>query len=78
MSIFFFAGDFAEALRRYENGTQQIYATHNEVARLIHDLLARDYRVNIFSFVTQEHKEERPIDGVRVINLGARDYAAKS
>jgi hypothetical protein len=51
VSIYFFAGDFADALRRYEEGQQQIYQTYNEVARLIHDLLAANQRVNIYSFV---------------------------
>lgn len=76
VSIYFFAGDFADALRRHEEGRQQIYQTHNEVARLIHDLLAANYRVNIYSFVTPKSCEERPIDGLRIISLGAKDYAA--
>ena len=77
VSIYFFAGDFTDVLRRYEMGMQQIYQTHNEVARLIHDLLAIKYRVNIYSFVTPKSEEERPIDGVRIISLGARDYSAR-
>ena len=78
MSIYFYAGDFVDVLKRYEEGFQQIYQTHNEVARLIHDLLARNYRVNIFSFFTPERKVERPIEGLQVISLGARDYSAGS
>jgi glycosyltransferase involved in cell wall biosynthesis len=78
VSIYFPAGDFTEVLRRYEQGLQQSYQTHNEVARLIHDLIAANRRVNIYSFVTPERREERPIDGCRVISMGARDFSAKS
>ena len=78
VSIYFFAGDFADVLRRYEEGRQQIYQTHNEVARLIHDLLAADQQVTFYSFVTPERRDERPIDGFRVISLGAKDYSATS
>jgi glycosyltransferase involved in cell wall biosynthesis len=78
VSIYFFAGDFTDVLRRYEEGRQQIYQTHNEVARLIHDLLEANQRVNIYSFVTPERREERPLGGVRVVSLGAGDYSARS
>jgi glycosyltransferase involved in cell wall biosynthesis len=78
VSIYLFAGDFSDVLQRFEVGAQQIYQMHNEVARLIHDLLAADYRVNIYSFVTPEYREEQPIKGVRVISLGARDHATRS
>ena len=78
VSIYFYAGDFAEALRRYERGDDQTYQTHNEVARLIHDLLAVKMQVNVYSFLTPERKDEEPVAGVRVINLGAKDYSTKS
>jgi glycosyltransferase involved in cell wall biosynthesis len=78
VSIYLFAGNFVDVLRRYEEGEQQIYQTHNEVARLIHDLLAVGQRVNIYSFITVERREERPLEGLRVVNLGARDYSATS
>ena len=78
ISIYLFAGDFAEVLRRYERGDQQVYQTHNEVARLIHDLLGMQQRLNIYSFVTPERGVERPMDRLRIINLGAKDYSASS
>lgn len=78
ISIYLFAGDFAEVLRRYERGDQQVYQTHNEVARLIHDLLGMHQRLNIYSFVTPERGVERPMDRLRIINLGAKDYSAAS
>jgi glycosyltransferase involved in cell wall biosynthesis len=78
VSIYFFAGDFTDVLRRYQERRQQIYQTHDEVARLIYGLLAANHRVNVYSFVTPEHRDEQPIDGCRIISLGARNYAAKS
>ena len=78
VSLYFFAGDFTDALRRYDERRQQIYQTHNEVARLIQDLLAAKQRVNIYSFVTPEFRDERPVEGLRVVSLGAKDYSAKS
>ena len=78
VSIYFFAGDYVDILRRYEEGREQIYQSHNEAARLIYDLLRANQRVTVYSFVTAERREERPIDGLRVISLGAKDYSAKS
>jgi glycosyltransferase involved in cell wall biosynthesis len=78
VSFYFFAGDFADVMRRYKNGDQQIYQTHNEVARLIHDLLNERHQVNIYSFVTQKRNEEQVSNGLRVINLGASDYSSAS
>lgn len=75
VSIYFYAGDFVDVLRRYDEGRQQIYQTHNEVARLIHELLAAGQRVTVYSFVTPERRDERPIDGLRVVSLGAKVYS---
>ena len=70
-AIFFYAGDFADVLQRHAAGKQQIYATHDEVARLISDLRSANIRVTIYSYVTETAKDEEPLDGVRVISLGA-------
>jgi glycosyltransferase involved in cell wall biosynthesis len=35
-------------------------------------------QLTIYSFVTSERREERPLPGLRVINLGAKDYSAVS
>jgi glycosyltransferase involved in cell wall biosynthesis len=78
VSIYFFAGNFADVLRRHRLGQQQIYQTHDEVARLIYDLRAANQQVNVFSFVTPERRDERVLDGCRVISLGASSYASKS
>lgn len=71
VAIFFYAGDFTDVLRRYASGEQQIYATHGEVALLIHDLRAAGVSVTIYSYLTPQPKDEIPIDGVRVVSLGA-------
>lgn len=71
VAIFFYAGDFADVLRRKQSGEQQIYATHNEVAQLIFDLREQNIAVTIYSYITDERKEETPLDGVRIVSLGA-------
>jgi glycosyltransferase involved in cell wall biosynthesis len=78
VSIYFFAGDFADVLRRYEEGRQQIYQTHNEVARLVHDFRAAGYWINFYSFITSERRLEQPLDGFRFVSLGAKDFSDKS
>jgi glycosyltransferase involved in cell wall biosynthesis len=78
VSIYFFAGDFADVLRRHEEGRQQIYQTHDEVARLAHELLAAGYRVNFYSFMTSEHRVEQPLDRFHFISLGAKEFSDKS
>ncbi len=70
-AIFFYAGDFADVLRRNTEGAQQIYATHDEVARLILGLRAEQVDVTIYSYVTDVAKDETPMEGVRVVSLGA-------
>ena len=69
-SIYFFTGDFADVLKRYAEGKEQIYATHNEVARLTHDLLDAGVKLTIYSYVTPEAKDERPLEGLRIISIG--------
>ena len=71
VAIFFYAGDFADVLRRHAEGAQQIYATHDEVARLILGLRVEKVNVTIYSYVTDVAKEETPMEGVRVVSLGA-------
>jgi len=71
VAIFFYAGDFSDVLRRHAAGEQQIYATHDEVARLILDYRAAGVEVTIYSFVGNAASDERPMDGVRVVSLGS-------
>ena len=77
VSLYFYAGDFMDVLRRYDEGRAQIYQTHNEVARLIGDLISAKLRVNIYSLVTPERKEERFAGNSRIISLGATSYSDK-
>jgi len=74
-SIYFFAGDFADVLRRHAEGVEQTYATHDECAKLLKGLLDAGVELTIHSFVTPEAREERPLDGLRIVSLGARGYA---
>ena len=74
-SIYFFAGDFADVLRRHAEGAEQTYATHDECAQLFKGLLDAGVELTIHSFVTPEAREERPLDGLRIVSLGARGYA---
>ena len=72
VAIFFYAGDFVDVLRRHTHGLQQIYATHGEVAKLILDLRSAGVQVTIYSYVTDDSKDEAPMEGVRVVSLGAK------
>ena len=74
-SIYFFAGDFADVLRRHAEGLEQTYATHDECAKLFKGLLDAGIELTIYSFVTPEAREERPLEGLRIVSLGARGYA---
>lgn len=74
-SIYFFAGDFADVLRRHAEGAEQTYATHDECAKLFKGLLDAGIKLTIHSFVTPEAREERPLEGLRIVSLGARGYA---
>jgi len=77
VSIYFFAGDFADVLRRFAERRGQIYQTHNEVARLVHDYVQRGVRLNVFSLVTAARKVEEPLPGVRVVSLGSSSYRSQ-
>ena len=74
-SIYFFAGDFADVLRRHAEGLEQTYATHDECAKLFTGLVDAGVDLTIYSFVTPEAREDRPLDGLRIVSLGARGYA---
>lgn len=73
-SIYFYAGDFADVLKRYAEGAEQIYATHDEVAKLIHEILDAGVELTVYSFYNPEARDERPLEGLRVVSLGARAY----
>lgn len=74
VNFYFYAGDFVEAVRRFREGEEQMYATHNEVAHLLLDLAAQNYDVNVFSFITPTQKSSSPAEGLTVTDLGAGKY----
>ena len=74
VSIYFFAGDFADVLRRHREGEPQVYGTHDEVARLLLDLSERGMDVTVHSFCTPERKEDRPLERIAIRSLGGRSY----
>jgi glycosyltransferase involved in cell wall biosynthesis len=74
-SIYFFAGDFADVLKRHAEGADQIYATHDEVAKLIIGLVDAGVRLTIYSFITPEAREDSPREGLRIVSLGACNFA---
>ena len=74
VSIYFFAGDFADVLRRHAEGKPQAYGTHDEVARLVQDLRGSGLEVAINSFCTPSKQIEQPCEGVTVRSLGAAHY----
>src|SRR4051794_12155888 len=78
LSIYLFAGDFADVVRRFKEGRPQTYQTHNEVAKLIYDLTATNIGVTFYSFISAVRGDERPLDGFRFVSLGAKDYSTKS
>jgi hypothetical protein len=51
-SIYFFAGDFADVLKRHAAGEEQTYATHDEVALMIKGLIEAGVELTVYSFVT--------------------------
>jgi glycosyltransferase involved in cell wall biosynthesis len=73
-SIYFYAGDFADVLKRHARGAEQIYATHDEVAKLFKALLDGQVELTVYSFITPEAREERPLEGLRIVSLGGRNY----
>jgi glycosyltransferase involved in cell wall biosynthesis len=77
VAIYFFTGDFVEAIRRFDQGHEQIYETHNEVARLFYDLRALDYSVHIYSFFTAERNVWQLADGSKIVSLGAKNIQEK-
>jgi hypothetical protein len=77
VSIYFFAGDFGDVLRRFAEGRGQIYQTHDEVARLVRDFVQRGVRLNLHSLVTGARKVEEPLPGVRVVSLGSSSWRSQ-
>lgn len=73
VSIFFYTGDFAEAFRRYKNGGEQGYATHDQICLLVEELKQLGHSCVLYSFVTADPFDFE-IDGIRFVGLGAKAY----
>jgi glycosyltransferase involved in cell wall biosynthesis len=74
ISFYFPAGDFYEALNRFDKGQPQYYQTHDEVARLINELSDLQIQITIFSTVTPERQERLYGDRIKIIDLGENDF----
>ncbi len=72
VSLFFFAGDFAEVLRRHESGEPQVYATHPEVAKLVNSLADSGIFVTIYRYWSDDKRVEEPRNNVRIVALNAQ------
>lgn len=73
VSFYFYAGDFAEAIRRHARSEQQLYGTHDEVTRLALGLRDAGFRVRMHSFVTPKRAFEEEC-GIEIVALGAERY----
>jgi glycosyltransferase involved in cell wall biosynthesis len=78
VSIYFYTGDFEGALRRYRNRESQVYATHDEIARLCDDLQACGIKIRINSFVSHERTSKQFNENVRIDSLGAKGLHSDS
>lgn len=76
VTIFFPAGDFYEALRRFQAGERQFYATHDEVASLLLDLEAANIAVDVFSMAGAEVYDRQWSDRLRFISLNGNSVEA--
>lgn len=76
VTIFFPAGDFYEALRRFQAGERQFYATHDEVASLLLDLEKANIAVDVFSMASSEVYDRQWSDRIRIIALDGNSIAA--
>lgn len=74
VSLYFFAGDFAEAVRRHQRGEPQSYATHDELARLLLTLGDAGMQVTAYSFMTPSRRTVEVAPGIRIVDLAARRY----
>ena len=70
ISFYFSAGDFYEALDRFDKSLPQFYQTHNEVATLIKELAAHEFQVTIFSHVTPIRQERKYGPSINIVDLG--------
>ena len=65
--LFFQAGSFAEAVRRFEKGLPETYRDQKQSVRFVEEL-ARDHAVTVISF-TGQHHDTHLRDGLRSIGV---------
>ena len=53
ISFYFYAGDFAEAVRRHLEGQEQTYGTHGPLAALLISLAEAGHQVTAYSFMSR-------------------------
>ncbi len=71
LSLYYYAGDFGDVLRRHSADLPQAYASHREVALLLHQLVTDGVSVRVTSFVTPAANVTYPMTGVESDQLGA-------
>jgi glycosyltransferase involved in cell wall biosynthesis len=74
LSIYFFTGNFSEAYRRFREGEEQDYATHDEIGKLITDIIDSGAKLRIHSFMSPERKNECFSPQLEFVSLGAQRY----
>lgn len=74
ISLYFYTGDFAGAVRRHLEGQEQTYATHGQLADLLISLGKVGYQVTAYSFMSRAARESTPAPNVRIVELGASHY----
>lgn len=74
VSLFFYAGDFDEVMRREAQGQAHEYATHPHVARLVNRLADDDWTVRVYSFRNASFSEDRPRERVHTVKLAGKAY----
>ena len=74
LSIYFFTGNFSEAYRRFREGEEQDYATHDEIGKLITDIIDSGAKLRIHSFMSAERKCESFSPQLEFLSLGAQRY----
>ena len=75
LSLFFFAGDFADAFMRYKSGLPQRYGTHDELCKLLEALSNAKIYPTVYSFMSDERREAAVDDVFKLVELGAKRWS---
>ena len=74
VSFYFYAGDFRSAIENYRHNKEQTYATHGEIAQLVHQLSAAGVAVRLCSFDTPEKTSVKLSSLIEIVSLGGRSH----